>query len=860
MKKSFTTTGIVLLVLFTLAPRGAPAAGPEASDYRKYAPSRGMDILHFALDVTPDFKQRTVSGSATLKFKPIAQPLAELRLDGIDLEVSAVTSSEKILGHQTTAEKIIITFDPPVPVGRTSSVTITYRAQPVKGLYFRTPELGYAAGDAHIWTQGEAIEARHWYPCYDAPNAKFTSEVTCRVPEGMVVLSNGKKMSEEKAGGLVTVRWLQDKPHVNYLISLVAGHFKKIEDRYRDIPLAFWTPASEINEAANSFRDTKDMMAFFERETGVPYPWAKYDQVCVQDFGWGGMENTTITTLNNNTLFTAATENIRSSQGLVAHELAHQWFGDFVTCKDWSHIWLNEGFASFYETLYDEHKNGRDQYLYRMHEGAKGIVAQVGDTKAIVHRKFKEPGEQFDYLAYGKGSWVLHMLRRQLGDELFRRCIQTYLQRHQYGSVVTEDLNAVLEELSGRSFDQFFDQWVYHARQPELDIEQSWDEKTRLARVTVRQTQAINENVFLFNFSLTVRFKSKAGVVERTVTVKEKAEDFYFALPQAPDVVRVDPHLAVLAKVNFKVPNTMLRAMLAERDDVLARLNAIDQLESKKDHESVALLKEALNDDPFYGVRMRAASALRAIHTDEALEALLASTGQPDARVRRQVVIEVGGFYREAAYELARKTLDSEKNPDIIASALGTLGAYPRPEVKTALLKYLNSQSFHNHLADAAIAAMRAQDDAAFIEPLRETLVRREAEFESRTLAQGLGALAWLARRQDNKDAVRELILRHANHSRKPVQLAALAALGTLEDTRALPVLEKFAAAAKESPERIAAEKSIAAINAARKAPAELGELRKELLDLQKDNRELRKEFDVLKKKLEATAAKTGKR
>lgn len=860
MKTLFSTTALVILISFISASSGLSAAGPETSDYRKYAPSREMDILHFALDVTPDFKKRTVSGSATLKFKPIAQPLAELRLDGIDLEVSAVTSSEKILGHQTTAEKIIITFEPPVPPGRTSSVTITYRAQPTKGLYFRTPELGYAAGDTHLWTQGEAIEARHWYPCYDSPNAKFTSEIICHVPEGMVVLSNGKKMSEETAGGLLKVRWLQDKPHVNYLISLVAGHFKKIEDKYKDIPLAFWTPASEISEAPNSFRDTRDMMAFFERETGVPYPWAKYDQVCVQDFGWGGMENTSITTLNNNTLFTAASENIRNSQGLVAHELAHQWFGDYVTCKDWSHLWLNEGFATFYEALYDEHKNGRDQYLYRMHEGAKGIVSQAGDTKAIVHRKYKEPGEQFDYLAYGKGSWVLHMLRRQLGDELFRRCIQTYLERHRYGSVVTEDLNAVIEELSGRSFDQFFDQWVYHARQPELDIEQAWDEKTKLARVTVRQTQTVSENVFLFNFPLTVRFKSKAGVVERTVTVKEKAEDFYFPLPQAPDVVRVDPYLAVLAKVNFKVPNAMLRAMLADRDDVLARLNAIDQLESKKDHESVAMLKEALNGDPFYGVRMRAASALRVIHTDDALDALLASTRQSDARVRRQVIIEAGGFYREAACELARKTLESEKNPDIIASALGTLGAYPRPEVKTALLKYLNSQSFHNHLAGAAIGAMRAQDDAAYIEPLRETLVRREAEFESRTLSQGLGALAWLARRQDNKDAVRELILRHANHSRKPVQLAALAALGTLEDTRALPVLEKFAAASKESPERIAAEKSIAAINAARKAPAELGELRNELLSLQKDNRELKKEFEALKKKFEATPARAGKR
>ena len=160
------------------------------------------------------------------------------------------------------------------------------------------------------------------------------------------------------------VHWSQEKPHANYLISLCAGYFKKVEDKFRDIPIAFYTPASEINEAQISFRDTKDMLTFFEKEIGVPYPWAKYSQVCVNDFVEGGMENTSCTTLTDNTLFTDATENIRNSEGLVAHEMAHQWFGDLVTCKDWSHIWLNEGFATYYETLYnDTQKRARQHAL-----------------------------------------------------------------------------------------------------------------------------------------------------------------------------------------------------------------------------------------------------------------------------------------------------------------------------------------------------------------------------------------------------------------------------------------------------------------------------------------------------------------
>lgn len=833
------------------------AAGVESADFLKYAPSREIDILHLALDVTPDFQARTVAGQATLRFKPIAKPCAELRLDGVDLRVSSVTSAENILGWQATDKQVIVTFAEAIPADKETSVTIMYSAAPQKGLYFRTPEMGYPATDSHLWTQGEPLEARHWFPSFDAPNEKFTSEVTCRVPEGMVVLSNGRKLSEEKdaATGLVAVRWLQDKPHVNYLIALCAGYFKKIEDRHRDIPLAFWTPASQIAQARHSFRDTRDMMEFFEKEIGVPYPWAKYDQVCVEDFGWGGMENTTITILNDRTLFTDATENLRDSTGLVAHELAHQWFGNYVTCKDWSHLWLNEGFATYYEALYAGHKHGGDQFLYQMLGHARGILSQANDTNAIVRRDFNQPEDQFSFHAYPKGAWVLHMLRSQLGEDLFRRCVRTYLERHAFGNVVTEDLNKVFEELSGRSFDQFFNQYVYHAHHPELDISHSWDERAKLAKLSIQQVQKLSEDVLLFNVPLPVRFKARSGAVtERTLQVKAQSEDFYVPLAEAPEIVRIDPNLTVLAKITFHPPTAMLHAQLADPSDMLGRLLAVEQLSGKRD--ALKLLKDALNNDPFYGVRLAASQSIRAIQTDEALEALIASIRQSDARVRRQVVADIAGFYRETSYAAAQTILKEEQNPDIQAVALAALGAYAKPEVRERLLEFLNSTSYRNSLADAAINAIRAQDDANYIAPLLHVLQTRESAFTTGGFANGLGVLAFLARHEEKKDPVREFLLSKLNSPKQRVQVAAINALGTLGDAKALAALEKLTTVSKESPERTAAERAVAALRDARKPSVEVGAVRNDLLTLQRETRDLRKELDDLKKKFEALSGK----
>ncbi|MEO0530134.1 MAG: M1 family metallopeptidase, partial [Planctomycetota bacterium] len=335
----------------------------------KYAPDRVVDVEHIAIDVTPDFAAMTVRATTTLTFSPIAEPTRVVELNAVKLRVEEVTASRPLAEHSSTDEHLTLLFAEPIPVGESVEVAITYTAEPKKGFYFRTSDMGYPEGEDHVWTQGETHEASHWFPCFDYPNERSTTEVTCRVPADMTVLSNGRRIGEavDPDSGLKAVTWRQEKPHVNYLVCLVAGYFHELRDESNGVPLGFYTQPEFAEEGRNAFQDTAAILAFLEEEIGVPYPWAKYDQVTIRDFNWGGMENTTLTTLTHETVYSDETENLRSSWGLDAHELAHQWFGDYVTCKDWSHLWLNEGFATYYTHLYADRKLGRDDMLYRLH-------------------------------------------------------------------------------------------------------------------------------------------------------------------------------------------------------------------------------------------------------------------------------------------------------------------------------------------------------------------------------------------------------------------------------------------------------------------------------------------------------------
>jgi len=812
---------------------------------RQYAPEREFDLNHLTLDVTPDFGARTVAGTATLRLTPVMRPLRQAHLDAIDLRVETVESEFPIQGWHLTTNQLVVTFAHPVPLGEEVSLTVHYDCEPEEGLYFRTPELGYREGETHLFTQGETTGHRHWYPSFDAPNDRFTSEITCRVPEGMIALSNGRLVSRspDPETGTEAFHWLQDQPHVNYLVVLVAGFFESIEEQYKELPMAFYVLPSEIEQAANSFRDTGDMMGFFEEEIGVDYPWDRYDQICVNDFVAGGMENTSLTVLTDRTLFPDTLENLESSEGLVAHELAHQWFGDLLTCKDWSHIWLNESFATYYETLYAGHRHGPDQLLYELFERQRSLLNRSGDTRPIVRRNYASPDDMFNHLTYPKGSWVLHMLRAQLGAELYRECIRIYVERHRLGSVVTEDLNRVLEEQTGRSWDRFFDQWIYHGGYPELEATYAWDEINQAARISISQKQKLSDEVLLFHLPLKVRFKAKDFTVDQPILVDEQQEDFKISLPGKPDIVRLDPDLNILARIRFPLPRPMIEAQLGELDDMTGRLLAIEHLTKRRDHRSVALLRKSLQTDPFYGVRIKASQSLRSIHSGEALEALLASLDQTDARVRLQVVRDLGGFYGEDAYEALAKVTQSDSNPAIVAEALKGLAGYGKPETLEIITRHLRMPSYHDLVARAALSAARKHGDPTLRDPIFDWLTQDVDALTHQAVNDAMTALAQLAREATDQADVREALLSRVEHPRESVRLAALRALGMLGDPQALPALERFAGADTRKRERQTAQSAIRAIREKRPVSQDLQQLRKEVLELRRQQDELKEQL-----------------
>lgn len=827
---------------------------------RKYARDRLIDIRHLKLDVTPDFARRTVSGTATLAFKPIARPLPKLELDAVGLRIDSVQcSGATVVDRELTDEKLALTFASPIAPNMEATVTITYAAQPERGLYFRTPGMGYQPGDTQVWSQGEAELHRFWFPSYDYPNERFTSEVICHVPDGMTVISNGKLLSRMKDDrGLSAWHWRQDNPHVNYLVALAAGYFHKIEDKAGDLPLALFVPPSEAAQARNAFLDTKSIIDFYNQEIGVPFAWDKYHQVYCLDFIAGGMENTSCTFLSANLLFADDTEQLRSLHRLDAHETAHQWFGDLVTCRDWSHIWLNEGFASYYTVLYEGKKLGADAMKLALWQEAEAVF-KANDQRPTVWRDYEDPMQQFDTRVYPKGSWILHMLRSQLGPEMFRRCIKTYLERHRDQVVGTDDLHDVVEELSGLSFDQFFDQWLYHGGWPELSVNYAWDSAAKQAKLSIRQTQKLSDRVLLFRFPLPVRF-AVADPVEKgpaamklcdfTVTVSKAAEDFYFSLPAQPSLVRLDPDYTVLAKTDFSPPPEMLKRQL--KADVIGRMLAAAKLGEKKDAESIKLLGEMLNGDEFHGARIEAAKALKRINLPDARAVLAKSLEQSDARVRKEVVEALAAFSHPEAWSALAKHAETERNPEVLAAVVSSWGSRPDDAaVSEWLRKSLESRSYKNPVALAAIAALRAQDDGAAASAALSRLRSGAAEFRTRDFAAAMDSLAFLAREQKDREGVRQFLGGFLNDPKEELRAAAAKSLGTLRDPKSIALLQPLTEVQKpfNDPVRAAAEKSLLDLQSLLAGPQEMKNIWDKMQALQSKTEELTRELEILKKR-----------
>jgi len=568
--------------------RGRRAFQPQHVE-PKWARDRDANIKHIKLEVRLDFDAKKITGTATHRLSAIAGPLERLEFDATELEIRAVRASAFRAGGEPASfescdGKLRIALPRAIGTGEEIEIAIDYAGQPRRGLYFVGPDPEYPNKPRQAWTQGEDEDSRYWFPCYDYPNNRTTSEIVATVPEQFTAISNGALVgtSSDATAKTRTFHWRHDVPHSAYLITLAAGEFAMIEERAGSVPVTYYVAPGREDDARRAFGNTPKMIQFFERVIGVPYPYAKYAQVAVSDFIFGGMENTSATTQTDSTLHDARAHLDFKSDPLVAHELAHQWWGDLLTCRDWAHAWLNEGFATYFEALWCEENLGADEFAWNVRQDREGYLDEDANhyRRPIVCNRYRTPIELFDRHLYEKGSLVLHMIRRVSGDDLFFKSLNLYCTRHRGANVITQDLQRAFEDTTGRNLDFFFDQWVYKEGHPEIEVSSSFDDKKKLLSVTVKQTHKTGDTIAsAFSFPVTIALMDAQGRETRhRVEIKDREQVFNFVMDKAPKAVRFDPEHDILKTLKHKRGREALETELRHAPEAIGRGAAAREL------------------------------------------------------------------------------------------------------------------------------------------------------------------------------------------------------------------------------------------------------------------------------------------
>ncbi len=839
----------ILATIFIVSAGGAVAAGPDST--RHYPTDRPVDMLHIRLDVRVDLKAKTLKGRATLDVAAI-RDVNTIQLDAVGLETKNLTiqpfdGKAGPCDFENDGSHLTLTLPEQLKAGQKLTIQMDYSVtDPPSGLSFFAPTKEDADVPYVMWSQGESITNRFWVPCFDHPDEMQTTEIFCTVNEPNIAISNGHLVEEKKnADGTKTYHWLQDKPHVSYLMTLVVGEFYCKTEQWRGKSVSYYVREKYKGKIDNSFAHTRAMLDYFSDKIGVEYAWDKYAQVCCYNFG-GGMENTSATTLTESTLHDDRAHLDDDSDGLVAHELAHQWWGDLLTCRDWAHIWLNEGFASYFEALWDEKSLGTDEFAYNMNEKAMRAI-EGGKEKPIVYYEYDDPDEQFDDRAYPKGAWVLHMIRRRLGDETFWKAIKAYCTRFRHHTVETDDLRRTIEEVTGRSMGRFFYDWTQRPGAPVVKVRYKWLAEDHMASVEVEQKQ----ETAAFQFPLKVEFSFGKSDPPFSVThdMTEKKDRFFVPLAKRPTMVRVDPDQAVLMELDEDKPRDLWVVQLSEDKNPVGRIRAAKHLGESDRPEDLRLLSERLTKEPFWAAQAAIANALGESGEDAARDALLTAISTKNAKARAAVVEALGNFIGDEAVEKALKRVVDKGDPSyrVEANAIKAYADVSEEGVQEFLEPFMTRESDNEIIRSAVLSALGEHCGAAALDLLIDWTPAAKP-FACRRAA--VQALSEMLKKEDisedDKTRVVEAMTGCLKQGSRRLQNAAMDSLGELGRSAksALPEIDRLVKLGGPRV-RAKAKETAKKIRTSAPQPAAVGDLHERLSELQRECEKLK---DRLKK------------
>ena len=579
---------------------------------------RSNDLIHTKLDLRFDWEKEEVIGTATLTLKPLFYPTDSLTLDakGFELgDISVLGPKSELIGHNYgyNNEQLFITLDKEFTRNETYTVVIEYTARPSetggsaaitsdKGLFFINPRGEDSQKPKQIWTQGETEWNSRWFPTIDSPNERCTQEMSLTVDQKYVTLSNGLLSSSTKnSDGTRTDNWTMDQPHAPYLFMLAVGEFAVVKDQWEDIPLSYYVEPDFEEDAPYIFPHTPEMLGFFSEKLGLKYPWKKYAQIVVRDYVSGAMENTTAVIFGD--FMQKRKEELIDylyNEKVVAHEMFHHWFGDYVTCESWANLTMNEGFANYSEYLWLEYKYGRDEadaHILSEWEGYLSSATYGGHP--LIHFDYGNKEDMFDAHSYNKGGSVLHMLREYVGDEAFWAALNLYLTDNAYTAVEAHDLRLAFEEITGQDLNWFWNQWYFDKGHPVLNLDYTYQDSTGMAALEISQTQSPEEMRPIFQIPTTVQIYYPDGTSEEhAIWIKERVQSFEFEVKEKPSLMIFDPKRTLLCVV--EEDNTPTDAYIKQYEaspSLLGRLDALQALRQAEHPELRSIASKALKDN-----------------------------------------------------------------------------------------------------------------------------------------------------------------------------------------------------------------------------------------------------------------------
>ncbi len=736
------SAALLPLLPLLFAPPLAAQSNAERVANDQYSRSHDYDLLHQRIEVGQfDWDSLSLTGRVTTTLRALRPGFDSVVLDAGDLlDIRAVSfgatagtparSRPAALRFEHLRDTLVIHLPRAAGFGDTVRFVIDYRARirNGRGLTFIEADTLPPRRPRQIWSQGEEHDNHYWFPTYDFPNDKATWELIATVPGGFTAVSNGRLVLDRRnPGGTRTMDWLQDQPSATYLASLIIAPLVKISDRWKSVPVDYYVYPGDSVPARRLFSETPGMIAVYSRLTGVDYPWPKYAQTTVADF-FGGMENVSATTLVDWLPDSRAyADRPWYHHILIPHELAHQWFGDYVTLGNWANMWLNEGFAEFMPGQYWGQKLGPhaedDYYLDEYHQ-----------FLGIDHNRRMPLAALGSNNVYPKGALVLQMLKKYLGEERFWAGVRRYLHDHAYGVAVTDDLRQAFLAATGENLDWFWDQWIYQAGYPEFTVEAAWDSAAAAVNLRVSQTQADTAKADstglryatpqAFRAPLNVRVGTATGEVTAHTWLTERQQEVRVpGVTSAPTMVIFDDGNTILKSLSFSQPTPWLATQLAHDADLWNRTWIIDQLRGRRDDPVAAgALAQAATRADYFLTRAHAVEALEGFTGEDARSAVLLATRDTSAQVRAAAIAALASVGSADAADRVRELWERDTSYMVRAAALGALARLDQTNARSLARQGLHTPSYQDAIADAALGVVAQANDTTMMDEVDQAV------------------------------------------------------------------------------------------------------------------------------------------